>query len=375
MKKILLTLSLGLPFMVSAQTGTATIQGALKNIKEEVPFLFYSYRNGEDLVRDSVPVKNGTYTIPVQGETPVMVSLSIVSPGKTGTSSSAASVFIDKGINTTVSVDSFSNISVKESKANAEYTKLKTQSKIYQDQFKTLGERYTMLRAEKDTAGMKKIEEDYEALENKMKEDVYGAYVKANPASPVALYALGQYAGYDIEPAQVEPLFKSLPEAARKTAAGQRFGKRIAAAKATAVGAVAPDFSQADTSGKMVSLSSFRGKFVLVDFWASWCRPCRVENPNVVAAFEKYKDKNFTVLGVSLDDEERDGQKKWLAAIAKDHLTWTHVSDLKYWENAVAKQYGIQAIPQNFLLDPSGKIIAKNIRGEELQQKLQALIQ
>ncbi len=374
MKRILFGLSLGLPFVLSAQTGTATIKGTLKNIKEDVPFLFYSYRSGDEVVRDSVPVKDAMYTISAEAEMPLMVNLSIISPNKRGTSNSTASIFVEQGVNTTVSVDSFSNISVKESKANAEYTRLKLGVKPFQAQMRELTADYPKYREAKDTAAMRKIEEGYDALQSKMNEEVYGAYVKANPSSPVALYALGQYAGYDIDPAKIEPLFNSLSAANRSTAAGQRFAKKLAIAKATAVGAVAPEFSQADTSGKIVSLASFRGKYVLVDFWASWCGPCRVENPNVVAAFDKYKDRNFTVLGVSLDDEERNGHKKWLAAIAKDHLTWTHVSDLKYWDNAVAKQYGIQAIPQNLLLDPSGKIVAKNIRGEELQVKLAELI-
>jgi thiol-disulfide isomerase/thioredoxin len=132
------------------------------------------------------------------------------------------------------------------------------------------------------------------------------------------------------------------------------------------------EFTQNDTLGNPVSLSSFKGKYVLVDFWASWCGPCRAENPNVVKTYQKFQNKNFTILSVSLD---RPGQKeRWLKAIHDDGLTWTHVSDLKFWDNAVAKQYGIRAIPQNLLLDPSGKIIAKNLRGEELAEKLGAVL-
>ncbi len=128
----------------------------------------------------------------------------------------------------------------------------------------------------------------------------------------------------------------------------------------------APDFTLNDISGKNVSLSSFKGKYVLVDFWASWCAPCRRENPNVVAAYNKYKNKNFTILGVSLDNDK----EKWQEAVKKDGLAWSHVSDLKGWESEVAATYAVQAIPANFLLDPEGKVIARDLRAEALEAKL-----
>jgi peroxiredoxin len=132
----------------------------------------------------------------------------------------------------------------------------------------------------------------------------------------------------------------------------------------------APDFSLPDTTGTPVALSSFRGKYVLVDFWASWCGPCRDENPNVVRAFNRFKDKNFTILGVSLDRNK----EAWQRAIRADNLTWTHVSDLKYWNSAAAALYQVSSIPYNVLLDPSGKIVAENLRGEALEAKLAELI-
>ena len=128
----------------------------------------------------------------------------------------------------------------------------------------------------------------------------------------------------------------------------------------------APDLTMNDVNGKPVSISDFKGKYVLVDFWASWCGPCRQENPNVVAAYNRFKGKNFTILGVSLDEDKANWQK----AIAKDNLSWNHMSDLQQWESAAVKAYGIEGIPFNVLIDPAGKIIASSLRGEELERKL-----
>lgn len=198
-------------------------------------------------------------------------------------------------------------------------------------------------------------------------------FVKKHPDYIVSVEALKDAVGYlpdDIRP--YDKLFNGLNKEVRKSKEGVALKKTIDGFMAVRIGVEAPLFQQADTSGKMISLKDLRGKYVLIDFWASWCGPCREENPNVVKAYEQFKDKNFTVLGVSLDKAEK--RDAWLKAIKDDGLAWYHVSDLKFWNNAVAQLYSVRSVPQNFLIDPKGKIVGANLRGEALQQKLQELI-
>lgn len=196
-------------------------------------------------------------------------------------------------------------------------------------------------------------------------------YVKANPDLYVSVDLMDMFTQSAIQPKLVEPMYNALSKRMQNSEKVLAWKPRLDEAKLAVSGNVsAPDFTLNDTEGKAVQLASYRGSYVLVDFWASWCVPCRAENPNVLAAYEKYKDKNFQVLGVSLD-EKKD---LWLKAIAEDKLPWKQVCDFKASKSEVTQSYKISSIPANVLVDPNGKIVGKDLRGKDLHDRLAELI-
>ncbi len=282
------------------------------------------------------------------------------------------SFFLENGkISMLIIKDSLANALISGTKAQDEFNYFQDElSKPLRRRMAVINQAYDEANNKKNKKAADSLDKLYTAIDLEQKQLV-SDFVQSHPSSAISAFLIFSNFSYNARLGQLDSLYRMLDTTVRVGYFGKQLKILIDKSKMTSVGNAAPDFSCNDVNGKPVSLSSFKGKYILLDFWASWCGPCRIENPNIVKAYQQFHQKGFDIFGVSLDDNRSD----WLAAIKKDKLGWTQVSDLKGWQAAPADLYGVKAIPMNFLLDKNGIIIARGLRGDELANKLAALLQ
>lgn len=360
-KTIFLMAATAMSLFASAQKQAEgyTINAELEGIKS--PYVFVYLKGAED----SVAVRNGKFSIK---------GTHVDKPSKMYLEDRAGKLHLAFYVeNVPVRIKGDANtpeeIRITGGKIQEEVNVLRAEKQVLRKKERLLNNAYQKAKAAKDAAAIADLGSQMDQLAKELAEKDK-AFIAKYPKNPLNLDLISDMS-YAAEYSELNALFQSLDENLKTSEEGQEFAKKLAVLQKGSNGQKMIDFTQNDMEGKPLHFSSFKGKYVLVDFWASWCGPCRIENPNVLKAYQQFKDKGFTVLGISLDNNA----DKWKQAVTKDKLPWTQVSDLKGWENEVSAYYGVQGIPANYLVNPEGIIVAKNLRGQALIDKLKELLE
>lgn len=323
---------------------------------EKIEMLFIEYDIAGIIIKDSLQISQAK----LRNNLPQPISAKIYTNNK-----KIQPIFVMLANNNlTVSIVE-NNLSVEKSKLQEDFLFLTKNDRIRPQYFPLYGE----LSAKNDTIELKKLGVLFENFKN---EDILNSlnYFKSNKTSLLSLFAFNRYTTFYADYSKVSKDFELLPTWAKNSPDGKNISAKIAGAKSMQINSKTKEFEQKNSKGQRISLNNFKGKYILLDFWASWCAPCRKEHPNLIKIYENNKNNNFDIISVSLDSSKEN----WLDAIDKDNLTWTQLSDLKGQQNEIAVKYGVQSVPANFLINPNGIIIAKNIKPEELDEKLKTLL-
>ncbi|NLR78408.1 TlpA disulfide reductase family protein [Chitinophaga eiseniae] len=394
LKKILMQ---GVVMLLSAVSvfgqfaGPFQINGSTVNIAD-VDKVVLRYRSADGLQSDTIKVVDGRYSFFGQIVEPQLVWVNMLhTPNEYGRvkypkKDEVYQMYLNSGVVEVQSADNFANMHATGTGAKwqKDYAYLAQQQQLTKDSGETmvityreaslrmkggLVPNYTAADRQKDSIKVKEIDDKYLTLTEHLNKNILLPYIKNSPGSPLALWALKIYTGERVNDYQeAKALFESLSDNVRNMPIAKPYTQLLQAVSISSEGVIAPEFSLPDTSNTMVTLESLRGKYVLLDFWASWCGPCRAENPHVRKLYQQYKDKGFTVLSVSIDNKSQ--LKAWKKAIEEDGLTWTQVVTT---DGNVARLYNVNSVPQNFLINPEGKIIAKNLERQALSDKLKTL--
>ncbi len=378
MKKILILLLMTVPLFGLARDNKYVLSGKIGKWNSPASVMISYMYDGKIYQIDTATLKNGRFSFTADIQGPTYVRLAIDYTGKNfghalRDTKNAYFFYVDLETVKLESKDSLQNAVVR-SPINGEYQAYLKEIKYSVMDIQNIveAERLSVtLEQRRNPAFIKALNVMYDSLYAERAQRQI-AYAKRYPDSYFSIAALCDVFGLKPKLDQSAPLFNALSERVRNTREGKDFDQKLKIAEATVIGVPAPDFTLNDVNGKPVKLSDFRGQYVLLDFWGSWCHTCRMDNPYLVKAYEKYKDKGFTIIGIA---SERGGKTDaWLAAVEKDGLIWTNVVD---WQpaNKVVNLYGVYGVPRKFLIDPQGMIIDKDIKGKDLDARLEKILE
>ncbi|WP_140938401.1 TlpA disulfide reductase family protein [Sphingobacterium lumbrici] len=378
---ILIIILFSLQLKVKAQyPALVQLSGKLTNIPSAKRIIFYYVNVQGKSVVDTANVENGEYVFVAKILQPHDVTLKVIHQYPKGeepkgnpfiSPENIAKLFINAGTIAINSTNTFSNIAVTGATWQKDFEYIRNAEDKHRKTIGAQREEWYKYKDKGDEESMSRIMNEGNQNTVAIMKDVYYPYAKAHPSSPLSIWALRVCCtdGITISGKEIMEAFNALTPSIKALPAAKDLEHYIKFTATTEIGKPAPLFSLADTAGKLVELASFKGKYVLIDFWASWCTPCRAENPYIRAALAKYGAKNFTVLSIASPRES--GRENWLKAIEDDKMTWTNVWDK---EGTVCEMYNVTTIPRNFLIDEKGIIVGKDLRGEMLDKKLKELL-